>query len=225
MNRNDRKEVQDKEWPFNLIRAIGLEVDDPLEHIPSEMELYLAMCVSTLTDREQYVIHQRYFEQKTLKEVGQLIGTQQERARQIEAKALRKLRHPRTGYLLQHGAKAYVDKRVEEKVSDILSYRQKELEEEYKKKMVELQVGKVEAEKIDITSKLMATPIEELELSVRSYNCLKRRGCNTIDDVVRNYPTFEEAITIRNLGRKSLEEISWKFNSMGIKWPVHADND
>ena len=101
MNRNDRKEVQDKEWPFNLIRAIGLEVDDPLEHIPSEMELYLAMCVSTLTDREQYVIHQRYFGQKTLKEVGQLIGTQQERARQIEAKALRKLPAKGTGRRVQ----------------------------------------------------------------------------------------------------------------------------
>ena len=64
--------------------------DDPLDHMSTEGELELAMCMSRLTPREKLVVRERYFKQQTLKEVGKVIGTAQERARQIEAKAARK---------------------------------------------------------------------------------------------------------------------------------------
>lgn len=56
--------------------------------------------------------------------------------------------------------------------------------------------------------------IDELELSVRSYNCLKRAGINTIKDLTSK--TEEEMMKVRNLGRKSLDEVIEKLNSMGL---------
>jgi len=57
--------------------------------------------------------------------------------------------------------------------------------------------------------------IEELDLSVRSFNCLKRAGINTVQDLVSR--TEEEMMKVRNLGRKSLEEVMNKLELMGLK--------
>ena len=56
--------------------------------------------------------------------------------------------------------------------------------------------------------------IDELELSVRSYNCLKRAGINTVKDLTSK--TEDEMMKVRNLGRKSLDEVIEKLNSMGL---------
>ena len=56
--------------------------------------------------------------------------------------------------------------------------------------------------------------IEDLELSVRSFNCLKRAGINTVEDLI-NY-TEEEMMRVRNMGKKSLEEVIHKLESMGL---------
>lgn len=56
--------------------------------------------------------------------------------------------------------------------------------------------------------------IDELELSVRSYNCLKRAGINTVQDLTSK--TEEEMMKVRNLGRKSLDEVIEKLHSMGL---------
>ncbi len=67
---------------------------------------------------------------------------------------------------------------------------------------------------------LMSITIEELDLSVRSFNCLKRANINTVGDLVSK--TQEEMIKVRNLGRKSLEEVEHKLNQMGLNL---ADDD
>lgn len=64
-----------------------------------------------------------------------------------------------------------------------------------------------------ITRNLDVT-IDELELSVRSYNCLKRAGINTVHDLTSR--TEEEMMKVRNLGRKSLDEVIEKLHSMGL---------
>ena len=56
--------------------------------------------------------------------------------------------------------------------------------------------------------------IEELDLSVRSFNCLKRANINTVEDLINK--TQEEMIKVRNLGRKSLEEVEHKLTMMGL---------
>jgi len=66
----------------------------------------------------------------------------------------------------------------------------------------------------DERNKLMEMTIEELDLSVRSYNCLKRAGINTIAELVSK--TDEEMMKVRNLGKKSLEEVKTKLAHFGL---------
>ena len=56
--------------------------------------------------------------------------------------------------------------------------------------------------------------IEELDLSVRSFNCLKRAGINTVQDLISK--SEEEMMKVRNLGKKSLEEVIAKLRSLGF---------
>ena len=60
--------------------------------------------------------------------------------------------------------------------------------------------------------KVLETTIEELDLSVRSYNCLKRAGINTVQDLTTRSET--DMMKVRNLGRKSLEEVIAKLDAM-----------
>jgi len=62
--------------------------------------------------------------------------------------------------------------------------------------------------------KVLEMTIEELDLSVRSFNCLKRAGINTVADLVNT--TEEDMMKVRNLGRKSLEEVQKKMEDMGL---------
>lgn len=70
------------------------------------------------------------------------------------------------------------------------------------------------ARKEDERTKLYEKPIEEMELSVRSYNCLKRAGIETIGDLAKK--TRAEMMKVRNMGAKSMEEVINKLESYGI---------
>ena len=63
--------------------------------------------------------------------------------------------------------------------------------------------------------KALEMTIEELDLSVRSFNCLKRAGINTVEDLINK--SEDEMMKVRNLGRKSLEEVVAKLDSLGFK--------
>ncbi|HHT73931.1 MAG TPA: DNA-directed RNA polymerase subunit alpha [Firmicutes bacterium] len=75
---------------------------------------------------------------------------------------------------------------------------------------VEIMVEK-EEESID---RLMEMTVEELDLSVRSYNCLKRAGINTVEELTRR--TEEDMMKVRNLGKKSLQEVKEKLAELGL---------
>ena len=66
----------------------------------------------------------------------------------------------------------------------------------------------------DEIDKVLEMNIDELELSVRSYNCLKRAGINTVEELVNK--TSEDMMKVRNLGRKSLEEVLAKLKELGL---------
>ncbi|MBE6550675.1 MAG: DNA-directed RNA polymerase subunit alpha [Ruminococcaceae bacterium] len=66
----------------------------------------------------------------------------------------------------------------------------------------------------DSKEKVLEIVIEELDMSVRSFNCLKRAGINTVQDLTNK--TEEEMIKVRNLGKKSLEEVIQKLASLGL---------
>jgi DNA-directed RNA polymerase subunit alpha len=75
---------------------------------------------------------------------------------------------------------------------------------------VEIMVEKEEEQK----DKILEMSIEELDLSVRSYNCLKRAGINSVEELANR--TEEEMMKVRNLGKKSLEEVIHKLHDLGL---------
>ena len=78
-------------------------------------------------------------------------------------------------------------------------------------KTAEVMVEKEDNEK----EKVLEMNIDELELSVRSYNCLKRAGINTVEELTNR--TAEDMMKVRNLGRKSLEEVLAKLKELGLQ--------
>lgn len=69
--------------------------------------------------------------------------------------------------------------------------------------------------------KILEMTIEDLDLSVRSFNCLKRAGINTVEDLINK--SEEDMMKVRNLGRKSLEEVIQKLNSLGFSLQKEDD--
>lgn len=84
-------------------------------------------------------------------------------------------------------------------------------------KHTEIMVEKEETKK----EKVLEMTIEELDLSVRSYNCLKRAGINTVEDLTNR--TEEDMMKVRNLGRKSLEEVLQKLHALGLSLAPSED--
>ena len=76
--------------------------------------------------------------------------------------------------------------------------------------------GLMAEKKVDTITKTLETPIEEIEFSVRAYNCLKRAGINTVQDLISKKE--QEVTKIRNLGKKSLKEVIDKVKEMGLKF-------
>ena len=64
--------------------------------------------------------------------------------------------------------------------------------------------------------KVLETSIEELELSVRSFNCLKRAGISTVEDLTNK--SEADMMKVRNLGKKSLDEVIAKLHSLGLSF-------
>ena len=73
----------------------------------------------------------------------------------------------------------------------------------------------------DEKEKVLEMSIDELELSVRSYNCLKRAGINTVEELTNK--TSEDMMKVRNLGRKSLEEVLAKLKELGLQLTPSED--
>ncbi len=76
--------------------------------------------------------------------------------------------------------------------------------------------GLMAEKKVDTITKTLETPIEEIEFSVRAYNCLKRAGIHTVQDLISKREL--EVTKIRNLGKKSLKEVIDKVAEMGLKF-------
>lgn len=136
--------------------------------------------IHTLTEREIKALYYRYVEGLTLKQAGEKFGVTQERVRQILAKAARKLRHPARKRFIVNGYDATVQ----------------QIEEETKKARIDLNFDEDEK------------GIEHLDLSVRSYNCLRRAGISTIKNLIDFINNDGDFAKIRNMGRKSANEIT-----------------
>jgi len=142
---------------------------------------------SKLEENEEKVLRLRFgFKDgfpKTLREIGEIIGRNPERVRQLEAKALRKLRRPGNIRFLRYGIEGALEKEKE----NITNFYKNKIDKEYK---------------LDYNKEL---DISILNLSSRPYNCLYRKGIKTIPQLMEM--SDDDLYKIRNLGPKSFKEI------------------
>lgn len=181
-----------------------------------------------ITSRERKVIMMRYSQQMTLPEVAKSFNVTQERIRQIEAKALRKLRHPRRSNQLRCGkvVRDQLDHLQFVKNYHICDAPIHKIREEVTNAMRDNDISSITRLRDELNAKLdelgasseersiLETPFEELELSVRSYNCLWRRGVKTVGDICKM--TADELMHVRNIGPRSFREIVGKLHEMGL---------
>lgn len=145
-----------------------------------------------LTEREASTMIQRVYFGMYLNDIGKVFSVTTERVRQIEAKAFRRLRHPvRKDFIL----------------FDIAKYNQEKAAFELEKKSWE------ESKRLGINRSKLHVPLDELELSLRSYNCLRRAGFDCLNDIITKAGSSKredvEAVLlkVRNLGIKSTAEV------------------
>ena len=175
-------------YPDNLLYDIfGGECAFPR---PADFDGSLEYVLRTLTERERRVLDFRYKEGLTFEAIGKCECVTRERIRQIHVKALRKLRHPERLIYLKYG------------VSGVIRWKTESARE----------AALASLPKPDKPENI---PLEELELSVRSYNCLKRAGKNTLREL--SEMTFEELCNVRNLGKRSIDEICAVLTKYGIR--------
>lgn len=217
IDKESKKALRETPYPQNLMEAIcardyGGNFGDDMREIdcagytPSAIR---AMVSESLTERETLVIEMRYRDRMTLDEAAKAFNVTRERVRQIEAKALRKLQHP--GRL-----KAYASVPYKEWQKEHAARERAEMRLDWYLQHGDYKVELDERDKPGTVAKgVLGTTVEDLQLSVRSYNCLKRAGINTVEDILKL--SEEEMMTVRNLGRKSTEEVVGKIHSLGLK--------
>ena len=101
---------------------------------------------------------------------------------------------------------------------DIVSLAAKIMEEHIRMFVSLSEVGNIGIlvpPEIDKRTKILEQTIEEMDLSVRSYNCLKRANIHTVEDLTKK--TEDDMLKVRNLGKKSLDEVIYKLESYGLK--------
>jgi len=213
-----RVALRTSEWPYNFLQAMEMGLSDPLDALDDSGTMEVAMSLARLTPREKNVLRMMFAQGKTLKEIGEDFGVTAERVRQVEARSMRKMRGSKDAkFVISHGVKAYVDARVAGEVEVKLESKKKELEAAYRAKLI---LAESESSSGEVRPELLQMPIEELGLSVRAYNCMRRAACHNVGDFLQTFPTQESAKSMTNLGSKSMSEIRMALAGIGIKWPV-----
>lgn len=199
--------VKNFEYPDDFIDAIfGDNEKVDINYITEHFEENIKEALQTLTDREQEVMNKRFVEGYTLEATGRQMGITRERVRQIEAKSLRKLKHPARNIILRKGKEAQLLQDDINKLIKELMLKKEEL------------INSINAANFTKEELLETKSIEELDFSVRTFNCLKRSKVNTLNDLIKM--SDDDLYKVRNLGRKSLREIKEKLKERGLslKW-------
>lgn len=175
---------------------------------------------NTLSEREVKCIELRFKEGLNLEEIGKELGITKERVRQIISRGIRRLSHSSRLNILIKGYKNIEEcKSLREEIrNELINLRNK---------YNELLNVKSKEDINDDLKKELNSPecilIEDLDFSVRTYNCLKRANINTVDKIIKL--SEYELDHIRNLGRKSAREICDKVRDLGFKMSFDYDDD
>lgn len=218
-----------KVYPYNLIPVINGENDDSYlcinadEDCETPISYYSPGIIEevmnkVLSERENKVLQMRYQWGMTLEEAGKQCGVTRERIRQVEAKAIRKLKHQ----YYKGTIRCVPESELREAQGEADHYKE---QAEY----LQAELDKIrnitpeQREEADKKRSVMETSIDVLDLSVRSYNCCKRAGINTLGDL--SMKTLNDMYHVRNLGRRSLQEIEKKMSEYGLRFkPEEAVN-
>lgn len=200
-----------KEYPTNLINALGLDIEDVI----GVFEEHLNEIKGMFTETELTVLDGVYVRCLTYNEIGKEIGKSSERVRQIHDKVLRKLSHRRRFLVLGEYAtpKELAKRDYENYLNEIKPLWTYESTKEYIKNYEE-------QHKKEFT---LEYPIEDLDLTIRSYHCLKRAEIRTIGDIKR--VGIEGLMRVRNLGKKSMNEIIDKCKVYGVDITLYGSDE
>lgn len=200
-----------KTFPFNLAYAITGEEETALQ----VNQYNLIKMLDTITEREKDIVIARFKDKRTLQEIGKSLGLTRERIRQIEVKALRKLKHPTRVWHLKTITIEEHNKALENIMR--LEAENHRITNKYNKLVEDVKTGKAISKltKEEVTN-IYNMPIEELGLSVRAYNCLWRVGIRDLGNLLEL--RLEELMRIRNLGVKTADEIIHTIESRGYKF-------
>lgn len=212
------------DYPTNLLDALvnhGHQGEEKWDYIlPSDILPTIDYVLGMLTERESMVIQLRFKYGLTLTDVAKEYGNvTRERIRQVEAKAIRKLNHPTRRRWLIHGVTGMIESAEVAAASQAVTNELKStineiskisfnLAELVGKKPIEISMDKFNQEQI------LDLEIDELDLSVRSYNCLNRAGIKTLGDIT-NLSSLE-LLRVRNLGKRSYDEIVKVLEDRGL---------
>lgn len=211
------------QYPFNFIRKLYGDDKDDNTHAHTVYLKGLFEQLRTLTEQEQNVISWRYEQNLTLQQCGKKLGVTLERARQIEQKAFRKLRHAhrKNQYegIPKHTLSALKQQRDTLKNENVL----------LKTLLEHIIQGDISPERIvpiyqtDPQTEKLKTPLEKLGLSTRSYNALFRSNIRTLGDIIAL--SEKELRNIRNLGEQSIKEIKTIAYQYGLTLNATIDRE
>lgn len=186
-------------YPDNLIDMFFADdADVDITYIEEHFDENFTALLETLSPRESECIRLYFKEGYTLESVAKQKGVTRERVRQIIAKGLRRLKHPSRIKYLRYGKELYELQNSVLKMKEDLQNKINAIA----KRIAMPSLCSVQAPAVELM------PIDVLELTVRSYNCLRRAGINTIGDLL--LIPEDELYFIRNLGNKSVKEILMK---------------
>lgn len=187
-------------------KRVGDFINRIIPDIDDRIRTFIESCA--LSERERKVLFLRVIEGKTLREVGNAFGVTQERVRQLESKAFRKLRGPLHRRQIEEDI---INLSVNSKREEFF----REWEEFFEKSKL---LGDEMNERIE-KDYLEATSIRELGLSTRSYTALTRAGIYTLKDL----SLYGDIKKIRNLGPKSYREIVDRALEYGLELEDRED--
>ena len=188
MEKISKSQILREEYPLNLLKAMeaAKTLFEFVVDTPTEDQIKgLEYALSKLTERERQILHLRYQEHKTLKAIGEIIGVTSERIRSQESRAIFRLASPPLLGYTKYGKDAY---------EQLIAVKKAEKEKEYKERGFNI-------------------PLEELDLSVRAFNNLKKIGCDTVADIVEL--TEDKILSVSSLGKKTRIEIATKLDVLG----------
>ena len=202
--------MKKKEYPENLLSQVfvnGLPTE-----MPDDVTLVLEYIIQkTLTEREGRVLDMRYKRYMTMAAIGEEYGLRAERIRQIEAKAVRKLRHPSRSKYIIMGMEGYINYLRDTAVDERLREYKKEIIS-LEKKIAELTDTEYEEEKNELEN----APLAELDLSVRTFNILYRAGYSTVKELLD--ADAEKIVSLPNLGLKNFSDLIDVLSEKGFGW-------